>query len=274
MPELPDLVVLAKSVDEALRGQVIADVTVNQPKCLNVSPDELRAAVVGRTFASVTQRGKWALADLDRAWTLALNLGMGGEVRLHAAEEAANPARERVAFRLADGRQLWLHFWWFGSVHVIPLGQLAVHPQLARLGPEPLADDFAVERLVGMLAGRRGAIKKYLLDQKFLAGIGNVYVQDTLWRAGLHPLREARSLSAEEVARLHAAIQAELRAGIACGGGPGEQDVWGNKGRYHEEHMQVGYRTGKPCPTCGTAIEELRVGSTTSYICPVCQPAA
>ena len=271
MPELPDLVVLARSMDEALRGQTIADTTINQPKCLNVSPDEFRAAVVGRSVVSVRQHGKWALADLDRDWMLALNLGMGGEVRLHGPEESADPGRERVTFRLADGRQLWAHFWWFGSVHVVPLGRLAEHPQLAVLGPEPLADDFTVERFAAMLAGRRGAIKKYLLDQKFLAGIGNVYAQDTLWQARLHPLREARSLSAEEVARLHAAILSELRAGIACGGGPGEQDVWGNKGRYHEDHMRVGYRTGKPCPACETPIVELRVGSTNSYICPSCQ---
>jgi formamidopyrimidine-DNA glycosylase len=123
-----------------------------------------------------------------------------------------------------------------------------------------------------MLHGRRGTLKKYLLDQAFIAGIGNVYVQDILWRARLHPLRPANTLGEEEVARLHAAIRETLEEGIRWGGGPGEKDVWGHEGRYHE-HLQVGYRTGQPCPACGATVEELRAGSTTSYICPQCQPA-
>jgi formamidopyrimidine-DNA glycosylase len=151
-----------------------------------------------------------------------------------------------------------------------PLGNLAAHPQVGSLGPEPLADDFTPERLAEMLRGRRGAVKKYLLDQKFLAGIGNVYVQDILWHAFIHPLRPANTLDAPAVAQLHRAIQQVLREGIKWGGGPGEQDVWGNKGHYHE-HFEVGYQTGKPCPLCGAAVEEVRVGSTTSYVCPHCQ---
>ena len=270
MPELPDILILARSMDQALAGQSIADVTVNQPRCLNRPAEEFCQAVVGRAFQRVWQRGKWVLADLDRDWTLAFNLGMGGEVRLHGPEEVPDPERERLAFRLGDGRQLWVHFWWFGSVHLVPLGNLAAHPQLGSLGPEPLAEDFTPERLGEMLRGRRGAVKKYLLDQKLLAGIGNVYVQDILWRACIHPLRPANTLDASAIAQLHRAIQQVLREGIRWGGGPGEQDVWGNRGLYHE-HFEVGYRTGKPCPVCGTTIEELRVGSTTSYVCLRCQ---
>ena len=270
MPELPDLVVLARSLDQVLPGRSIAEVAVHQPKCLNRPEGEFRQAVVGRTFVRARQRGKWALADLDRDWTLALNLGMGGEVRLHGPEEVADPKRERVTFRLADGAQLWAHFWWFGSVHLVPLADCGAHPQLASLGPEPLAVDFTPERLADILRGRRGPIKKYLIDQHVLAGVGNVYAQDILWHARLHPLRPASTLDAADVARLHAAIRHVLAEGIRWGGGPGESDVWGNKGHYHE-HFQVGYRTGQPCPECGTVIEELRVGSTTSYICPTCQ---
>lgn len=276
MPELPDILVLARSMDQALPGRRITGAIINQPRCLNVSETEFCQTLAGRTFGHVRQRGKWVLADLDQDWTLALNLGMGGEVRLHGAAESPDPGRERVALELAgpDGAraQLWAHFWWFGSVHLVPSGNPAAHAQLARLGPEPLAPEFTVERLGEMLRGRRGAIKKYLLDQSFLAGIGNVYIQDTLWYAHLHPLRLANTLGPEDVARLHEAILRVLGEGIHWGGGPGEQDVWGNKGQY-AEHLQVGYRTGQPCPACGTTIEELRVGSTNSYICPQCQPA-
>lgn len=270
MPELPDIVVLAHSMDQALPGRSIAAVTVNQPKCLNVPEEEFCRAVLGRVFRRAAQRGKWVLADLDRDWTLALNLGMGGEVRLHAPDDVADPRRERVVFHLGDGHQLCMHFWWFGNVHVLPLGDLSAHPQISRLGPEPLSDAFTPEKLAQMLVGRRKAIKKCLLDQRFIAGIGNVYVQDILWHARLHPLRSANTLGEADVERLHGAIRHVLEEGIRWGGGPREYDVWGNEGRY-AEHLQVGYRTGEPCPACGTVIEELRVGSTTSYVCPRCQ---
>ncbi|MBC7264600.1 MAG: bifunctional DNA-formamidopyrimidine glycosylase/DNA-(apurinic or apyrimidinic site) lyase [Chloroflexi bacterium] len=270
MPELPDVLILACSLDQALRGRRITAVNIYQPKCLNRPEGEFRQAVVGRAFQHAWQRGKWVLADLDRDWTLAFNLGMGGELRLHDPDEIPDPRRERVVFHLDDGTGLWVHFWWFGHVHLIPLGDLTAHPILARLGPEPLADDFTPQRLERMLQGKRGPIKKYLLDQRFIAGIGNVYVQDILWYARLHPLRPANTLEPADVKRLHQGIRRVLEEGIRWGGGPREYDVWGNEGHY-VEHLQVGYRTGEPCPACGTTIETLRVGSTTSYICPRCQ---
>jgi formamidopyrimidine-DNA glycosylase len=270
MPELPDIVVLARSLDEALRGETISDVLVNQPKCLNVSADALHDAIAGRSIDRAWQRGKWALLDLDRDWRLAINLGMGGEVCVHGAAEEPDPKRERAVLSFASGRQLWTHFWWFGSVHLAPLADLSSHPQLSALGPEPLADEFTADRLAEILRGRRGAIKSYLLDQKSVAGIGNVYIQDTLWEARLHPMRPAASLSRAEVEALHAAIRHVLGEGIRWGGGYGEKDAWGNSGHYGE-HLQIGYRAGEPCPACGTKVESLRVGATTSFICPNCQ---
>ena len=272
MPELPDLAVLARSCDEDLKGKRISRVWVGQPKCLNLSPDAFAYVVLGQGIVGVRPRGKWALFSLDRGDILAINLGMGGEVRLRSADEEPDPARERVVLRFEGGDQLWIHFWWFGHVHVVSRGDLSSHPQLEKLGPDPLAAAFTPEALGALLAGRRGALKHYLLDQSFVAGIGNVYVQDILWRARLHPLVPARDLSPTDVARLHRALRHVLEEGIRWGGGPGERDVWGVEGRY-ADHLQVGYRTGKPCPNCETAVEELRVGKTTSYLCPRCQPA-
>jgi len=257
-------------MDTALRNRMIEEATVNQPKCLNVSPRRFVNQVKGRRFEHCRQRGKWVLSDLDLDWTLAFNLGMGGEIRLHDQDETPEAKRERVVLRLDNGQQVWIHHWWFGHVHLVPKEHISSDPQIGRLGPEPLADDFTADALYHMLERRHGWIKKYLLDQSFIAGIGNVYVQDMLWYARLHPKRRADSLTQKEVEGLHRAIQEVLNAGIRYGGGPGEQDIWGNKGRYHE-HFKVGYRTGKACPECGTPVEELRVGSTTSYICPKCQ---
>ena len=270
MPELPDIYVLAVSMNEALRGKVITDTQVNQPKCLNMTARKFATSIKNRRIEAVTQRGKWIIVTLDSDYTLALNLGMGGEVRLHRQDEQPDPNRERVVLQLDTGEQIWIHHWWFGHVHIIKSSEITKHKQLSKLGPEPLDENFTLKKLSEMLKGKRGRIKSYLLNQSFIAGIGNVYVQDILWYAKLHPNRLASSLCDTEIRGLHDAIQRVLKQGIKYGGGPGEQDVWGNQGTY-SKHLQVGYRTGKPCPRCKTAVEELRVGSTTSYICPKCQ---
>ncbi|MBN1285043.1 MAG: Fpg/Nei family DNA glycosylase, partial [Anaerolineae bacterium] len=227
MPELPDIVVLARSMDEALRGKIVAGVEVNQPKCLNIAPEAFAEQVAGCRLEGFRQRGKWVLGELDNGATLALNLGMGGEMILHKPGETPDPTRERVVFRFTDATQLWIHHWWFGHVHLIEPGKLGEHPA-GETGPEPLADDFTAAKLGEMLAGKRGRLKNYLLDQKFIAGIGNVYIQDILWRARLHPMRKAGALDVADIERLHGAIRGVLNEGIKWGGGPGEKDIYGN----------------------------------------------
>jgi formamidopyrimidine-DNA glycosylase len=229
--------------------------------------------MLGRTFQSFNQRGKWILSSLDSGVTLAFNLGMGGELRLRWPPLSPDPKRERVVFSFVDGSQLWVHFWWFGHVHFLKPGELTKHPQISTLGIEPLSDDFTEVTLGEILEGKRGRIKSYLVNQRIIAGIGNVYIQDILWHARLHPNRKANTLLKEDIRRLYRAIQYVLQEGIVHGPGPGEQDVWGNRGKWGKQPgwPQIAYRTGKPCPACQTSIEELRVGSTTSHICPQCQ---
>jgi formamidopyrimidine-DNA glycosylase len=270
MPELPDIYVLAASMKDALKDKVITGASVNQPKCLNTTAQRFKDSIRNRRIEDARQRGKWVIVALDEGMTLALNLGMGGEIRLHAQGEQPRPERERVVLMLDTGEQIWIHHWWFGHVHLFPSKEIEKHSQLSKLGPEPLETTFTTERFSKILENKRGRIKSYLLDQSFIAGIGNVYVQDILWYARIHPNRGANTLSTSEVRSLHSAIRRVLKQGIRYGGGPGEQDVWGNQGTY-SKHFKVGYRTGKPCPRCGTPIEELRVGSTTSYICSKCQ---
>lgn len=273
MPELPDIVLLAASMTEGLSGRTILEATVNQPKVLNTSTAVFKRNTKNRKLKGFKQRGKWILGALDNQWHLALNLGMGGEVRLHWPVEKPDHKRERVTFVFDDATQLWLHFWWFGHVHLIRPGTLQTHAQIGTLGIEPLSKEFTVDRFREMLAKKRGRIKSYLLDQRFIAGIGNVYVQDILWHACLHPTRNANTLTEAEITKLHHAIQHVLRAGIRYGPGPGEQDLWGNRGQWNKRPgwPQIAYKTGQPCPTCQTQIEELRVGNTTSYLCQQCQ---
>lgn len=156
MPELPDIVVLAQSMHQALQGRSVIEVAVNQPKCLNLPVAMFSRSVTGLGFRHIRQRGKWVVAEMDRDWTLAFNLGMGGEVRLHKSDEVPDPKRERAVFRLDDNSQIWVHHWWFGHIHLVEPSKLEAHPQIGKLGPEPLAEDFTAERLQGMLEGRRG----------------------------------------------------------------------------------------------------------------------
>jgi formamidopyrimidine-DNA glycosylase len=270
MPELPDIYVLAKSMDKALKSKTISGATVNQPKCLNRSATSFVRAIKGRKIEQVWQRGKWVIIDLHNGGKLALNQGMGGSVILHKNDEIPDPKQVRVMILFEDGDQIWINHWWFGHVHLLPNGDFSKHKQLARLGPEPLSEEFTINTLAKILEKKRGRIKSYLLDQSFIAGIGNVYVQDILWHAKLHPERKANSLDLGDIKRLYKAIRLVLNKGIKYGGGPMEFDVWGNEGKY-SKHLKVGYRTGKPCPKCHTSVEEIRVGSTTSYICPKCQ---
>jgi formamidopyrimidine-DNA glycosylase len=260
-------------MNAGLTGRTILDAKVNQPKVLNYSPGVFVRKIRDRKLTGFAQRGKWVLGMLDNHWILAVNLGMGGEVRLHWPVEVPDPKRERVTFVMDDASQVWLHFWWFGHVHLVPPGALDTHSQIGTLGIEPLSKEFTVERLQRMLAKKRGRIKSHLLNQRFIAGIGNVYVQDILWHAELHPTRNANTLTATEIEKLHHAIQHVLREGIRFGPGPGEQDLWGNRGQWNKRPgwPQIAYKTGKACPTCQRSVEELRVGSTTSYICPKCQ---
>jgi formamidopyrimidine-DNA glycosylase len=260
-------------MENALQNQQITNVTVNQPKVLNLPVPDFHRAVVGRTFQGFRQRGKWILTSLTENWTLAFNLGMGGEISLHNPEEVPDPQHERVVFVLGNNKQAWVHFWWFGHVHAVPTEKLSDHPQLGTLGIEPLSEDFTISTLSSMLENRRGRIKSYLLDQRFIAGIGNVYVQDILWHARLHPNRKANTLEPDDITRLHDAIRLVLQQGIQFGPGPGEQDIFGKKGNWGKVkgYPQIAYRKGESCPSCNHTIEEIRVGSTTSFICPRCQ---
>lgn len=293
MPELPELTVWARQADQELTGKTIAAVETPQPKCLNVAPEEIAALVVGRTVKGASERGKWMIIDLAapaglsgaaasaaRAGSggdshLLLNLGMGGDFYYHPAP-AGEPARapEKYQFKLSftDGSELALRFWWFGYTHAVKAGELARHEMTASLGPSPLDPDMDLARFEAMVAARpRRSAKSFLLDQKILAGIGNVYAQDSLWGAGLHPDRPLGTLSKAEVKAFWLSIRRVLEQSIAKGGLAFERDFFGRSGGLANEDFAVGYKPGRPCPKCGTVIEKIKTGSTSTYICPSCQ---
>ena len=264
MPELPEIVTLARDMQKELAGRTIAAIEILQPKCLNLPEDKFVSAVQGARILHVTSHGKWLEAKLDQGWLL-LNLGMGGEILL--TDRGHLPEKHRLILDLDDGACLAINFWWFGSVHYVKA--LAEHKQVASLGPDFMSltlDDFH-----GLLHGRRGGIKSFLLNQKRVAGIGNVYGQDPLFKAGIHPLRTINTLTGNEIEALWQATRETLQQSIDLGGSHWEQNLYGEHGRWDSSYFLVAYREGEACPACGASVEKIKTGSTSTHICPSCQ---
>jgi formamidopyrimidine-DNA glycosylase len=257
-------------MDRELRGRRVAEVDVVQPRCLNVPPEEFGRLLVHTQVNRVTSRGKWIFMDLEPGTTFLLNLGMGGEALFHHKGEPL-PGNCQSAVLFEDGCAFSQHFWWFGYVHAVKTAELASHAMTAALGLDPLDDgEFTLDAFEKLLEEKkRSAIKTVLMDQKNIAGIGNVYVQDILFAAGLHPLRKAADVTASERRVLYDAIRSQLRNALQLGGLAYEKDLYNQPGRFKD--FLVGYREGKPCPVCGTVVQKTRTGSTASFICPHCQ---
>ncbi|UCF79576.1 MAG: Fpg/Nei family DNA glycosylase [Candidatus Eiseniibacteriota bacterium] len=267
MPELPEILSRAREMKMELIGKTISGVEVMQPKCLNVRKKTFVDALTDAKVLGVTSRGKWIFVETSKGWLL-LNLGMGGEILLVSRKML--PEKRRLVFDFKDGTCLSLNFWWFGYAHYVRPDKLKTHAMTAKLGPN--ANELGLEDLRTMLKGRRGNIKSFLLNQSYASGIGNAYIHDILFLARLHPLRAINTLSEKEVKGLAKAIRGGLQPSINKGGAFYEVDLYGRKGGFQMKHIKIGYREGKPCPTCGRPIEKIKTGSNSTFICPGCQP--
>jgi formamidopyrimidine-DNA glycosylase len=286
MPELPEVEIIARQlrglvVDRTISAFESRWVRLTEPEPAEVVGARLR----GRRISDVRRRGKFVVFDLDGGEALVVSLRMTGKLLYGVADVDERYVRGEIRFedgtamRFSDTRK-------FGRMAVIdastldrrgalPPGPRKGRPLHASLGQEPLARGFTVAWLRALLRRRpRAAIKVLLLDQRAIAGIGNIYAIEALWRARIHPLRKAGSLRADEIARLHEAIRWALRKGIRLGGAsPSDYvDARGNKGRMQRE-FQVYARAGEPCPRCGRATVRTVVGGRGTFHCPRCQRA-
>jgi formamidopyrimidine-DNA glycosylase len=240
MPELPEPHLFARDVQNELVGRTVGGIEVLQPKCLNLPEDEVRAGLLGAKVRDVTAHGEWLQAETTQGWLL-LNLGMGGEILL--AHRDRLPEKYRLIVDWEEGGCLAISFWWFGYVHFVE--DLADHPMVSKLGP-----DFMSRSLEGfqvLLRGCRGGIVSFLLNQKRIAGIGNVYGRDPFAKAGIHPLRRINALSDEQMEALYHAIQESLQVGIDLGGSHWEQNLYGEHGRWDCSYFLVASGERKPC---------------------------
>ena len=267
MPEIPEIASRAAEMNKELTGKIILSVIILQPKCLNIPPDEFNHFVSNAVIESVSHHGKWIKVKTTSGWVL-INLGMGGEILLTNREKM--PEKYRLVFDFNDKTCLTINFWWFGYVHFCRVDEIHTHPMLAKLGPNIL--DLNEADYSTLIKTQRGKVKAFLLDQSKVAGVGNAYIHDILFLAHLHPNRPIAGLTDDEIHNLFHAIQDGLRPSLAKGGAFYEMNLYGQKGGFLMEDILIGYRENSPCPVCGSLILKIKTGSTSSFICPRCQP--
>jgi len=287
VPELPEVETVCRQLDSELRGVKVEALEVLDPRwCRPTSPDELERAVRGATIDGLGRRGKYLLLRLDGDRTLVMHLRMTGNLVLVAAEGKLDPSEGRrlyegerstfdrhlrARFRLGGGCELlFTDPRRFGEAFLVENTRLA--DRFAKLGVEPLSADFTAAHLGEMAMGRTAPLKSFLLDQSRLAGVGNIYADEALFRACLHPLSPAGSMKPEHLEALRDGVVAALEAGIDGGGASIDdyRDGRGEKGKMQDEFL-VHTREGEPCRRCAAPISRIVVSGRSTYYCPSCQ---
>jgi len=272
MPELPEVETVRRSLQQALAQRRILDVTrIAWPRTIaEPSPELFRELLHDRAILDVDRRAKYVIIRLDRDEALVVHLRMTGQLTI--ADSTAEPDQHtHVALRLDSGQQLFFRDTRkFGRIWLLDRDGLAV--LYGKLGPEPLDDALTAEAFRTLLRRRKGRLKPLLLDQALIAGLGNIYVDESLWLAQIHPLQTVGQLSDEQIDRLYAAIREVLSQSIARRGTSLSDylDAWGTKGD-NQNFLQVYDRKAQPCLRCGTPIERLLVAQRGTHVCPTCQ---
>jgi formamidopyrimidine-DNA glycosylase len=274
MPELPEVETIRRQLAPKLAGRRIVAAEVIDPLwCAPADPRDIEAELRGRRIVGLGRRGKYLVMEIEVDRFLVMHLRMTGNLLWVDAGE--DPPYLRFRLFLEEGeRILFVDLRRFGTGIVLH-GRPALDDYLdARLGPEPLDPSFTPESLRHLAAGRRAPVKAFLLDQARIAGIGNIYADEALFRAGIHPLKPAGRLRRPEFERLHEGIVAALEAGIESFGASIDRyrDANGARGSMQDRFL-VHRREGMACPRCGAPVTKLRAAGRGTYICPRCQRA-
>lgn len=272
MPELPEVETVRRAIAPVLEGARLEQVDIRDPRLVRpFDPALVARDLVGERVAEVGRRGKYLIVGFDSGRSLLVHLRMTGSLR-HAKRGAlADDPHTRAVLRLDNGSDVaYRDVRRFGTWEVFEPGELG--PYLAaKLGPEPLGS-LSAARLGERLQGRRAPLKSALLDQRTIAGLGNIYVDEALWQSMLHPLRVAGSLGDTELARLHRAIRSVLRKGLERQGSTLRDYALpdGAYGTMQDEFRAYG-RAGEPCDRCHAPLAHTVVGGRTTTYCPACQ---
>ncbi len=273
MPELPEIEVLRRSLEPHLIGRRIERIDVRRPDLRErVSPRRLAARCRGRRIRAVRRRAKYLLLELEGPSTLVFHLGMSG--RLTLVSTTAPPLdHEHVTLALDHGVELRFRDpRRFGLVLAVANGELVRDRRFAELGIEPLGEGFDGAYLRRTAAGRRAPVKSFLMDARVVVGVGNIYVSESLWRAGVHPRRSVARIGADRFDRLARAVRAVLGEAIAQGGTT-LNDFTDGRGEagYFQVSLAVYGREGAPCRRCGRPIRRIVQSGRSTFYCPGCQ---
>lgn len=270
MPELPEVETTRRGIEPHILKQKICSVTLREPRLRWPVPKQLPVLLQGKTVAAVNRRAKYLLLDTG-AGTLMIHLGMSGSLRIVTPEVAAEKHdhldisfTNNKMLRFRDPRK-------FGSVHWIN-GQLYEHPLLASLGPEPLSDAFNAPSLYLLSRKRKAPVKSFIMDSHMVVGVGNIYANEALFRAGIRPTRAAGRIALARYEKLVACIKAVLAEAIHVGGTT-LRDFSGGDGQpgYFKQSLAVYGRGGLPCTVCAAMLTEIRLGQRTTVYCGKCQ---
>ncbi len=270
MPELPEVETTRRGIEPHVTGRRIREVIIRRRDLRQPVSDDL-PEIEGRTFAGVSRRSKYLLLAIDDGTTLLIHLGMSGSLRVISPADPWK-THDHLGITLSTGRQLRFHDpRRFGLVLRLH-GDPAAHPLLARLGPEPLGEDFTPAGLATACAKRSAAIKPVLMDAGVVVGVGNIYASEALFRAGILPRTPANRISKPKLARLTACIREVLGDAIREGGTT-LRDFLNSDGEpgYFRQRLFVYERKGEPCRVCGTPIRHAVMAQRSTYWCPRCQ---
>ncbi|GHC30130.1 formamidopyrimidine-DNA glycosylase [Gemmobacter nanjingensis] len=282
MPELPEVETVRRGLLPVMEGQVIARAQVNRPDLRWPFPPGMADRLTGARVNTLRRRSKYILADLSTGETLLIHLGMSGRMLISGAQIGAfhhdHPApakHDHVVLDMEGGARVTFNdARRFGAMDLLPTAGAEAHPLLSVLGPEPLGNDFHEHYLASRLKGRATPVKSALLDQHLVAGLGNIYVCEVLFRAGIHPARFARDISPAEAARLVPLIREVLAEAIEAGGSSLKdyRQADGELG-YFQHSFRVYDREGQPCttPGCTAHLHRIVQSGRSSFFCPVCQ---
>lgn len=275
MPELPEVETTRLGLLPHVKGKTVKDLVVREPRLRWPVPDDLRRTLMGRTVRDIHRRGKYLLFDCaqrgGRGGHLLVHLGMTGTLRV-MSQTAAVGRHDHVDIVLTGGSQMRLNDpRRFGAVLWVE-GELEAHPLLAKLGVEPLLSDFSGEFLFRASRGKSVAAKHFIMDSHVVTGVGNIYANEALFHAGIHPARAAGRISAVRYGELAQAIRSTLQRALKAGGST-IRDFRNSNGEagYFQLDYRVYGRTDEACKVCGTAIKQLRQGQRSTFYCPACQ---
>ena len=270
MPELPEVTVISEDVAALAAGREVLRAAVFRPDVTNVEMEEFTRRLVGRKLSGTGRRGKMILLDFDGVVGVVHLVISGRVLRLPSWVE---PDRMNTAvLEFEGGMVLAFTRLWLGYFNLYEPGEVDQHPLISRLGPDPFSKDFTPEYLSDVFK-RKAGIKSLLLDQSVVAGLGNIYVDEVLFAAGVHPSRKADTLTSEEIRAIHATTRDTLGRAIEARGTTFDSyhDAFGETGKFQHQ-LKVFTHAGEPCPVCGTEISKLRVAGRGTHVCPSCQP--